>query len=141
MGSNGREDRFVTPKKFAETCLDYALPILLLVGKPGHLRDALASLVQSNPSLGRVVCVDSGLLAVKATGELQPRLVIIANNLPETEVPELIRQIKHNRPETACLALAERAEQQRQALYAGADSILPAGIEAGRLLNAIKILL
>jgi DNA-binding NarL/FixJ family response regulator len=115
--------------------------VMLLVGKPGHLRDALQSLVGVAPGLDRQVTADTGLLALKVMRELRPSLVLVASDLPEAEVVELLRQIKEEWPETGCLVLTDSAQGRRQSLAAGADCILPSGMSAGQLFSAIQHML
>jgi DNA-binding NarL/FixJ family response regulator len=111
---------------------------MLLVGKPGHLRDALQSLVGVAPGLDRLVTADTGLLALKVIREVRPTLVLVASDLPEAEVVELLRQIKEEWPETGCLVLTDSAQGRRQSLAAGADCVLSAGLSAGQLFSAIQ---
>ena len=70
----------------------------LLVGRPGHVRDALAGLLGSLPEIGCLVCAESGLLALKAAREEPPILVLITSSLPDPEVPELVRELKLQYP-------------------------------------------
>ena len=115
--------------------------VMLLVGKPGHLRDALQSLVGVAPGLDRLVTADTGLLALKVMRKVRPTLVLVASDLPEAEVVELLRQIKEEWPETGCLVLTDSAQGRRQSLAAGADCVLSAGLSAGQLFSAIQHLL
>jgi DNA-binding NarL/FixJ family response regulator len=112
--------------------------VMLLIGKPGHLRDALQSLVGVAPGLDRLVTADTGLLALKVMREVRPTLVLMASDLPEAEVVELLRQIKAEWPETGCLVLTDSAQGRRQSLTAGADCVLAAGLSAGELFSAIQ---
>ena len=115
--------------------------VMLLIGKPGNLRNALQTLVGVAPGLDRLVTADTGLLALKVVKEVQPTLVLMASDLPEAEVVELLRQIKESWPETGCLVLTDGTQHRRQALAAGADCVLPAGMSAGHLFSAIQQLL
>ena len=110
----------------------------LLVAKPGPLRDALQSLISTMPDLVMPLTADTGLLALRMIRESQPLLVVVGGGLPDEEVLELLRQIKDEWPETACLVLSESVQQRRLALAAGADSVLPAGLPAGRIFSAIR---
>lgn len=115
--------------------------VMLLVGKPGHLRDALQSLVSVAPGLDGLVTADTGLLALKVMREVRPALVLVGSDLPEAEVGELLRQIKEEWPETGCLVLTDGTHERRQSLAAGADCALPAGLSAGHLFSAIQHML
>ena len=118
--------------------MEQATSSILLVGKPGHMRDALASLLGALPAVGPVHCADSGLLALKLVRESHPSAVIVTAALPETEAPELVSQIKQHWPKTACLVMAEKSEHQRQAFIAGADCVLTGGIGSEQLLYAVE---
>jgi DNA-binding NarL/FixJ family response regulator len=115
--------------------------VMLLVGKPGHLRDALQSLIGVAPGLDRLVTADTGLLALKVMREYRPSLVLVASDLPEAEVVELLQQIKEAWPETGCLVLTDSAQGRRQSLAAGADYVLSAGLSAGQLFSTIQHML
>ena len=115
--------------------------VMLLIGKPGHLRDALQSLVGVAPGLGRLVTADTGLLALTAMRDVRPTLVLVASDLPEGEVVELLRQIKEEWPETGCLVLTDSAQGRRQSLAAGTDYVLSAGLSAGQLFSTIQHML
>ena len=113
-------------------------PSVLLVGKPGRGRDALAELVRAQAGPILLGCADSGLLAMKAAREKQPRAVVVTSGLPDLEVVELVRQIKNNWPNVALLVLSERSEVQREALLAGADFVMPNGAPWGQLLPIVQ---
>jgi DNA-binding NarL/FixJ family response regulator len=115
--------------------------VMLLVGKPGHLRDALQSLVGVAPGLDRLVTADSGLLASNVMREVRPSLVLIGSGLPDAEVLEFLRQTREAWPDTGCLVLTDGTQQRRQALAAGANCVLPAGMSAGQLFSAIQHML
>jgi DNA-binding NarL/FixJ family response regulator len=112
--------------------------VMLLIGKPGQLRNALQSLVGVAPGLDRLVTADTGLLALKLMREVRPSLVLIGSGLPDIEVLELLRQTKEASPDTGCLILTDSAQGRRQSLAAGADCVLPAGMSAGQLFSAIQ---
>jgi len=124
-----------------EVNVDQRDAVMLLVGKPGHLRDALQSLVGVAPGLDNLVTADTGLLALKAMREIRPTLVLVGSGLPNVEVVELLRHIKEEWPETGCLVLTDGTQQSRQALAVGADCVLPTGLSAGQLFSAIQHML
>ena len=114
---------------------------ILLVGKPGHLRDALQSLISVLPGLKSLATADTGLLALKILRETQPGLALVGGGLPDAEVLELVRQIKQERPQTHCLVLTEQSGQRYLALAAGADRVLSPGSPAGEVFVAIQQML
>ncbi len=115
--------------------------MILLVGKPGHLRDALQSVVGVLPGLKSLKTADTGLLALKILRETQPCLTLIGSGLPDAEVLELVRQIKQERPRTHCLVLTEQSAQRHLALAAGADRVISPGSPASEVVSAIEQML
>jgi DNA-binding NarL/FixJ family response regulator len=112
--------------------------VMLLIGKPGHLRNALQTLVCVAPGLDRLITADTGLLALKVMRQVRPTLVLVTSDLAEAEIVELLRQIKEEWPKTGCLVLTDSAQGRRQSLAAGADCVLSAGLSAGQLFSAIQ---
>jgi PleD family two-component response regulator len=82
--------------------------VMLLIGKPGHLRNALQSLVSVAPGLDGLITADTGPMALKVMREVRPSVVLIGSGLPDMEVLELLRQTKGGWPETSCLLQPER---------------------------------
>lgn len=111
--------------------------VLLVVGKPGHVRDALAGLLGALPGVGQVVCADSGLLALKAARTQSISAALLTSSLPDEEITELLQQMKLNWPSLPCLLLSEKIEHQREALFAGADRVFPTNSPSNDLLEAI----
>lgn len=114
---------------------------ILLVSRPGHVREALLGLLNTLPELSTVEIAESGLLALGMAGELNPHLVMVAGGLPEAEGPELVRQFKQRWPDMPCLVLAENARQLELAFQAGANCALPVRTPSGQLLSEIRDLM
>ncbi len=115
--------------------------VMLLVGKPGHLRDALESLVNAMPGLGKLITADTGLLALVLARETHPPLILVGGGLPDAEVLEFVKQVKIEHPGASCLVLTEQAQQRQLALAAGADHVLPNGVPFGQMLVVIQQML
>jgi len=113
---------------------------VLLVGRPGHLRDALLSLLSTLPELSAIHTAESGLLALGIAGQRSPDLLLIASGLPEAETPELVRQFKQNWPATPCLVLAENTRQVERARQAGATRVMHASAPSRQFLSEISTL-
>ena len=110
---------------------------LLLVGKPGHLRDALAGVLADHP----LVCADSGPHALKAAHESSPALTVLGPGLPQPEIPALVSQLKSVLPRAACLVLADFDEDRQRALCAGADAVISCNVTAVSLLALVNSLI
>jgi DNA-binding NarL/FixJ family response regulator len=115
--------------------------VILLIGKPGHLRDALQSVVGVLPGSKSLKTADTGLSALKTLRETQPSLALIGNGLPDAEVLELVRRIKQEQPQTRCLVMTEQSGQRHLALAAGADCVISPGAPAGEVVFAIEQML
>ena len=57
--------------------------VMLLIGKPGHLRNALQSLVSVAPGLDGLITADTGPMALKVMREVRPSVVLIGSGLPD----------------------------------------------------------
>ncbi len=112
--------------------------MMLLVGKPGYLREALQTMIESMLGLETILTADAGLLALRTVRELEPALVVVGGGLPDAEVGELVRQIKAQRPATRCLVLTNGLHQPPAVLAAGADRVLPPGLPLGQVMSAVQ---
>jgi DNA-binding NarL/FixJ family response regulator len=99
---------------------------ILLVASPGHLRDALLSLLSTLPDLAVIFTAISSAQAFSKACQSRPDLLLIAGGLLETELVELLRQCKQTWPNLPCLVIAENTRQVARAQQAGATLILPA---------------
>ena len=111
---------------------------VLLVAKPGPWGDALANLIALIPQVHQALRAETGLLALKLVREAMPQLVVIASSIQDTEVLELVRQIKQTAPSVKCLVLAETLYQGEQARVVGADESVLGAISAMQLMATIQ---
>ncbi len=96
---------------------------VLLVGRPGLLRNALRSLVDTL-QLGELVTADGTRLAFDDVRQYHPIVMLVATGLPIQEVIDLIRDVKKEEPDTRCMVLTETEPAQRLFMAAGADEVL-----------------
>jgi DNA-binding NarL/FixJ family response regulator len=111
--------------------------LILIVAKPGRLREALCTLLKATSQLELIDQVDDGPAALKRVIQSDPELVLLDSYWPDNEVRAMVRQIKAERPQTRCLVLANTVEQQQVAKSAGADEVLLKGSSTTNLLEAI----
>ena len=111
---------------------------MLLVGKPGPLRNALSSLLATIGRFAHPLTADGGLLALKMVREIHPTCVLLASGLPNSEALELVRQIKQEQPTVRLLALADSEQQRRQLFAVGADRVLPTGVPLSQLSATLR---
>ncbi len=115
--------------------------VLLLVDKPGLVRDALQCLLNAVTPLKVLLVADSVPLALEAARDARPHMILVGAGLPEEHVVELVRCIKREQPKTSCLVLTERARHSDMVRSAGADGVMAAGLPVSQVLPAIQQML
>lgn len=115
--------------------------VILIVAKPGRLRDALYALLKAASLRDIVGQVDDGPVALKVVAEYDPSLVLLDSLLSDDEVKTMVGQIKACQPQTRCLVLANTVEQQQVAKRAGADEVVLKGFPTTNLLGVIDKLM
>lgn len=115
--------------------------MILIVAKPGRLRDALYALLKAASLRDIVGQVDDGPVALKVVAEYDPSLVLLDSLLSDDEVKTMVGQIKACQPQTRCLVLANTVEQQQIAKRAGADEVVLKGFPTTNLLGVIDKLM
>lgn len=115
--------------------------VILIVAKPGRLRDALYALLKAASLRDIVGQVDDGPVALKVVAEYDPSLVLLDSLLSDDEVKTMVGQIKACQPQTRCLVLANTVEQQQVAKRAGADEVVLKGFPTINLLGVIDKLM
>jgi DNA-binding NarL/FixJ family response regulator len=115
--------------------------LILVVAKPGRLREALCALLKATFWPEMISQVDDGPAALEIVVEHRPTLVLLDSHWPDDEVKAIVGQIKTERPQTRCLVLADTVEQQQVAKSAGADEALPKGFSTTSLLGIINKLM
>jgi DNA-binding NarL/FixJ family response regulator len=115
--------------------------LILVVAKPGRLREALCALLKATFWPELISPVDDGPAALKSVVEHNPTLVLLDSHWPDDEVRVMVGQIKTERPETRCLVLADTVEQLQVAKSAGADEALPKGFPTMSLLSVVNKLM
>jgi DNA-binding NarL/FixJ family response regulator len=110
---------------------------LLLVARPGRMREGLQALLRTIPEIEIVGQADSESQAMALITRLQPALVLLDSSLTLQEMLPTLIQIKGGVPRTRCIVLVENAQQQGAARDAGADSALITGFSAEVLHAAI----
>jgi len=112
--------------------------LLLVIARPGQLRDSLLVLLKAVPRIGRVEQADDVASALAMSHELCPALVLVECDGPGDEI---LSPIKAAWPQARCVALADSEQACRDAESAGADAVLVKGVLAARLLATIEDLL
>jgi DNA-binding NarL/FixJ family response regulator len=111
---------------------------ILIVARPGRLRDALHALMATIPQLEIVGQVEDSTVALEIVAEQYPSLILIDSSLPDKEVKAVVEQIKAERSQSYCIVLANSEHQQQVAIRAGADEVLLKGIPTANLFAVIE---
>ena len=114
---------------------------VLVVAKPGPLRDSLVTLLKALPSVGSVEQAHTAATALQMVEAKLPALVLVDSNLPGGEAWTVLGQLKARRPAIRCVVLSETMQHYRQAEAAGANRALLTGIPAPKLSVALEGLL
>lgn len=115
--------------------------LILVVAKPGRLREALCALLKATFWPELISQVDDGPAALKLGVKHDPNLVLFDSHWPDDEIRAMVGQIKTEWPQTRCLVLANTAEQLQVAKNAGADEALPKGFPITNLLEVVNKLM
>ncbi len=115
--------------------------LVLIVAKPGRMRDSLQALLQIMPRLKVAGVASHSFSAMQMLVRYNPGLVLLDVDLPDNQAWVLLKQMQLTRPQTRCLFLANSIEQQRAARAAGANAALLKGFEAMELFTTLEKLL
>lgn len=110
----------------------------MIVAKPGHLRNALQSLLRTVPQIE--ILAESNDLSIlrKMNENLHPDLILVDGGLIADDDWSALIKIKEDRPATKVLVLTENDKQGLSAREAGADFYLLKGFRASELAKLIE---
>lgn len=117
---------------------------ILLVGKPGHMRDALAGLIGNLPipNAPRLFCACDWRHAVELTRENPPSVILLAGTpVDDAGSVAALGEIRLIAPNARCLVLTETMDPQAETRFPSADAVLPIGAPFDRLKATIEWLL
>ena len=114
---------------------------VLVVAKPGPLRDSLVALLKSLPQVSTVEQANTATAALRTIEVKRPALVVVDSNLPGGDAWNMLNQIKARCPHTQCVVLSDTVQHYRQAEAAGASRVLLTGIPATKLSMTLEGLL
>jgi DNA-binding NarL/FixJ family response regulator len=108
---------------------------VLIVAKPGPLREGVQALVGAMPQVGTICEIDdlSSMLITDTDG--CPGLVLLSCG--KEVVRSMIERVKAQWPRSRCVTLVSSVEQQREAELAGADAVVLNGLPPQKLLKTI----
>ena len=114
---------------------------VLIVAKPGSVRNGLQALLSSIVGIQSVELADDCLEALKLNVERQATLILLEGGRPDTQVWYAVREIKRTWPHTRCIVLVTDVEQQQSADGAIADAVVLHGTPPTELVATIERLL
>src|SRR6185503_10895227 len=112
--------------------------LVLVVAKPGRMRDSLRALLQIIPHLRVAGVANHGFSAMQMVTQYNPALILLDVDLPDNQAWVLLKQIQLKQLQTRCLFFVNSIEQQRAARVAGANAALLKGFEAMELFTTIE---
>jgi DNA-binding NarL/FixJ family response regulator len=112
---------------------------LLIVDDKRHVRQELGRLLQITGEVEVVGEAADGEEAIQQAEALHPDVVLMDLEMPVLDGWEAIRQIKERQlaPRVVVLSIHVDQESAQRAIQAGADAIVPKGVDFGTLLDAI----
>ncbi len=113
---------------------------VLIISRPGSLRQALLDLLSTIPAVAQVTVVDSRNGVIRAISNLHPNVVFLDASQPESELPVTPRDLKTRFPEARCIVIIRSVSQQASARLAGADAVILEGTLPEELVRLIETL-
>jgi DNA-binding NarL/FixJ family response regulator len=112
--------------------------IVLIVSKPGIMRDSLVSYLRALPLLYPINIADDTNTASQMIREHQPDLMIVDSDLEAHEMLNLLQRTIVEHPAIHVIALVENLQQQQMCITLGARSALLKGFLDEQLSEAIR---
>jgi DNA-binding NarL/FixJ family response regulator len=111
---------------------------VLIVAKPGPLRDGVQALIGAMPQVGAVCEIDD-LSSSASSADVAgcPDLVLLSCGTGGGLAGLMVRQVRARWPQARCITLVGSVEQQREAELAGADAVVLNGLPAQKLFRII----
>jgi DNA-binding NarL/FixJ family response regulator len=120
----------------AKSVVRDSVPVLI-VAKPGPLRDGVQALVGAMPQVGTIRKINDLSSTSLAAIEGYPELVLLNCGMGCGLIGAMVAQVKARWPRARCLTLVGSVEQQREAESSGADAVVLNGLPARKLLKTI----
>ena len=96
----------------------------LIVSAPGIMGDSLRALLASFPQIEIIGTADGCLTAHNLAKALSPDLVVIDANHPESEVMNLVQELRANPTAPFAIIFTNTSSQKKKMQNAGADTVL-----------------
>jgi DNA-binding NarL/FixJ family response regulator len=107
--------------------------VILVLGKPGPLRDGLVTLLRTLPKVGTVKLADDAVAGLTMIAKYNPKLVLLDAALPKGSAWTVLQQVKLKWPRIHCVVLGDSIQHCQQAELAGASRVILKGFSAAQL--------
>jgi len=116
-------------------------PRILIVVRPGPLREGVEALLTSVPQIEIVDKLECTSRAVQIAKEQTINILLLEAGLPMNGASRLVAFCRRERPGVRCLVLADTMDQAREARAFGADAVFLKGFPADRFVMTVERLL
>ena len=113
----------------------------LLIASPGRRRDSLGVLLKAVPTITALTVVDIGPDSLTLAHRLQPELILLDVEGPESAVWNTLARLRQEVPQSRYWLLVNTGREAVQAGMQGADEILLPGFSSetiGVMLTAVQ---
>jgi RNA polymerase sigma factor (sigma-70 family) len=113
---------------------------VLIADDHGVVAEGLKHLVDAQPDMEVIACVEDGREAIRMAGETRPEVVLMDLSMPELNGAEATRSIMQGDPKCRVIVLSMYAEREyvRRALKAGAVGYVVKRSAAKEVVDAIR---
>jgi DNA-binding NarL/FixJ family response regulator len=111
---------------------------ILIVARPGSLRNGLLDLASTISPDCQIDVVDSRGNALHTAERLKPNVILIHAGQSEREPRLTPAEFKHSLPDTRCIVIAHDVQQQASVNFAGADAVILEGTAPEDLIRQIE---
>lgn len=115
--------------------------LVLIVVRPGPLRDGVEALMATVPRIEIVGKVESASSALRLVLSCRPNLMLLDAGLSGDESWNLLTHCRKEHPELRCIVFVDDAEEVREGRAAGADAVFLKGFPAEEIVGTVERLL
>jgi DNA-binding NarL/FixJ family response regulator len=115
--------------------------LVLIVVRPGPLRDGVEALMTTVSRIEIVGKVESASSALRLVLSCRPDLVLLDAGLPGDEGWNVLAHCRREHPGLRCILFADDTEQVREGRAAGADAVFLKGFPAEEIVGTVERLL
>jgi DNA-binding NarL/FixJ family response regulator len=115
--------------------------LVLIVVRPGPLRDGVEALIATASRIEIVGKVESASSALRLVLSCRPDLVLLDAGLAGGEISTVLTRCRRAHPGLRSVVFADDAEQVREGRAAGADAVFLKGFPAEEIVGTVERLL